>query len=133
RELPGINTAYWYISTCYGTPANLHIEDGKTGSVNLLVKGAPKDWLFILPGSKDKLENALREEFSSTKPCSQFARHLDILLAPSWLRQRRIPFSVVRQYPGEMIVTFQDAYHQVMNCGPNFAVAINFELGQWPE
>ena len=31
-DLPGINTPYWYISTCHGAPANLHIEYSRTGS-----------------------------------------------------------------------------------------------------
>jgi len=127
-DLPGINTPYWYISTCYGTPANLHIEDGRTGSVNLLLVGAPKDWLLIHPGSKTNLESCLRKEFPKHKSCTQFARYLDILLAPRWLRERDIEYSIVRQYPGEMIVTLNDTYHQVKNCGKNFTVAINFEF-----
>jgi hypothetical protein len=132
-KLLGINTPYWYISTCHGTPANLHVEDGRTGSVNLLLAGAPKDWLFVHQPSKAKFEASLREEFPDCKACSQFARHLNILLAPSWLRERGIEYSVVRQYPGQMVVTLHDAYHQVKNTGKNFAVAINFELSQWPD
>jgi len=42
--LLGINSPYWYVST---TSANLHIKNAKTGSVNLLLAGASKDWLFI--------------------------------------------------------------------------------------
>jgi len=127
-DLPGINIPYWYISTCYGTPANLHIEDGRTGSVNLLLVGAPKDWLLIHPGSKTNLESCLRKEFPKHKSYTQFARHLDILLALRWLRERDIEYSIVRQYPGEIIVTLNDTYHQVKNCRKNFMVAINFEF-----
>jgi hypothetical protein len=131
--LPGINTPYWYISTCHGTAANLHVQDAKTGSVNFLLAGAPKDWLFIHQQSTAKLEACLQNEFSNCKPCSQFARHLDILLSPSWLRKRAIEYSLVRQYPGQMICTLAGTYHQVKNSGKNFAVSINFELDQWPD
>jgi hypothetical protein len=58
-QLLGINTPYWYISTCRGTPANLHVEDGRTGSVNLLLAGALKDWLFVHQRSKAKFEACL--------------------------------------------------------------------------
>ncbi|KAF2728550.1 transcription factor jumonji, partial [Polyplosphaeria fusca] len=130
--LPGINTPYWYISTCYGTWANLHIEDAKTGSVNLLLAGAPKDWLFIHQSSTYLLETCLRKEFPNlVKPCSQFVRHLNLILSPHWLRTREIAFSTVRQYPGQMICTLVGIYYQVVNCGENFAVAINFELDEW--
>ncbi|KAF2785663.1 transcription factor jumonji, partial [Melanomma pulvis-pyrius CBS 109.77] len=125
-NLPGINTTYWYISTCYGTPANLHMEAGKTGSANLLLAGAPKDWLFIDPHSTSKLEACLREAFPDCKSCSQFVRHLDILISPSWLRKRNITYSTVRQHPGQMMCTMVGSYHQVKNTGGNFAVAINF-------
>lgn len=41
-EIPGVNRPYWYVSGEPNTPATLHIEDGNTGSANLLLTGAKK-------------------------------------------------------------------------------------------
>lgn len=87
-DLPDINISYWYISTCHGTPANLRMENGRTGSVNLLLVGALKDWLLVYLCSQSKLESCLRKEFPKHRSCAQFARRLDNLLAPSWLHVR---------------------------------------------
>jgi hypothetical protein len=132
-NLSGINTAYWYSCRDRGGSAPLHFEDVEMASSNILVAGRAKVWMFIHESSRSALEECLRAEFPKSKNCSQFVRHHNILVSPEWLRERNIQFSIVTQYPGQMICTLPGAYHQVTNLGPNFAVAINFELSHWPD
>lgn len=47
------------------------------------------------------------------------------LLNPNDLRKAGICFDIVAQYPGDLIYTAPGTYHQVVNAGVNFAVAIN--------
>jgi hypothetical protein len=127
-DLPGINSPYWYVSYDEGTPATLHIEDGQAGSANLLLGGAEKHWIIIHRCSVATLEECIRQEFPRSRGCSQFVRHHNLLLGPEWLKARDIDFEIVRQKPGEMLVTVPGpTYHEVRNAGPNFAVAINYE------
>ncbi|OAL42566.1 JmjC-domain-containing protein, partial [Pyrenochaeta sp. DS3sAY3a] len=124
--LPGFNELYWYVSFEANTPAPLHVEDGGAGSANLLVGGADKHWLVIHRSSASKLEKCVRKEFRQPKPCSQFVRHYNLILSPSWLEERGISYEIVTHRAGEMLVTLPGlTYHQVCNTGCNFAVAIN--------
>jgi hypothetical protein len=80
--LSGINTVYWYLSTCPLTPARLHLEDVYFPSVNLLLAGKPKFWLVFPPDSKTKLEDLIQRKFMQGAPCSQFVGHLGLLISP---------------------------------------------------
>ena len=130
----GVNTPYWYVSCDESTPATIHIEDGNTGSANLLVAGAEKHWMIIHRGSATKFEQCIRNEFQGSKDCSQFVRHHNLLLGPAWLEERNIAFEIVSQKPGEIMCTLPGrTYHAVRNDGRNFAVAINFEFEDAPD
>ncbi|KAL0256820.1 hypothetical protein SLS55_007629 [Diplodia seriata] len=146
--IPGIHTAYLYISACRGSNSPLHVEDGFLGSVNIVLAGAPKVWLMIEPCYRRELEHKAkcylvkdkrkREEEEhegqgqdQSKECSQFVRHLSTLLSPKLLDAWDIPYRIVSCAAGEMVVTFSETYHQVVNAGPNLAVAINFAESEW--
>ena len=132
-KIPGVNRPYWYISGEPNTPATLHIEDGNTGSANLLLAGAEKHWIIIPRSSADKLESCIREQFPASKSCSQFLRHHDVIVGPCWLEARGIPYEIVCQKPGDLLVTLPGrVYHEVRNTGKNFAMAINYELQDAP-
>lgn len=131
-ELPGIHTPYAYVSMTRGTAAALHIEDAGLGSINILLAGAPKLWLVIYPEHQKKLEARIRETFSNIMTlhnCSQFVRHLNILLSPRLLDTWDISYTTFEQnHTNRIVGTLPGAYHQVINSGCNLAEAINFAV-----
>jgi hypothetical protein len=133
-KIPGVNRPYWYVSGEPNTPATLHIEDGNTGSANLLLAGAEKHWIIIPRSSADKLESCIREQFPALKSCLQFVRHHDVIVGPLWLETRGIRYEIVCQKPGDVLVTLPGrVYHEVRNTGRNIAMAINYELPDAPD
>ncbi|KAA8611989.1 protein containing SET domain protein [Pyrenophora tritici-repentis] len=133
-EIPGVNRPYWYVSGGPNTPATLHIEDGNTGSANLLLAGAEKHWIIVPRSSADKLESCIREQYPASKLCSQFLRHHDVIVGPRWLEARGIHYEIVCQKPGDLLVTLPGRiYHEVRNTGRNFAMAINYEFPDAPD
>lgn len=145
--IPGVHTAYLYISASRGSNSPLHVEDGFLGSINIVLAGAPKVWLMVEPCYRNELErkarNHLAKDSSAKKAeknqdqdrgqqeCSQFVRHLSTLLSPELLDSWEIPYRIISCEAGEMIVTFSETYHQVVNDGPNLAMAINFAEPGW--
>jgi hypothetical protein len=134
-QIPGVNEPYWYLSLDANTPATMHIEDGNTGSANILLHGANKRWLVIHHASVEKFERCIKQEFPSPKKhCAQFVRHHNIILGPEWLKKRGIRFDIEDQRVGEVFCTLPGlVYHTVCNTGPNFAVAENYEFPDTPE
>jgi hypothetical protein len=133
--IPGVNEPYWYLSLDANTPATMHIEDGNTGSANILLHGANKRWLVIHQASVEKFERCIKQEFpGSKKHCAQFVRHHNIILGPEWLKKNGIRFEIEDQRVGEVFCTIPGlVYHAVCNTGPNFAVAENYEFPDAPE
>lgn len=131
---PGINTCFYYISQGVNTPAQLHIEDINLNSVNFVLAGEDKIWLIIAAAQRARLENLLRKlkkRAKGAKPdpsierCSQWVRHYGVLLSCRLLRKYDIEYEIVRQRKGELMFTAKNAYHQVLNTGPNFAISLN--------
>jgi hypothetical protein len=129
-EIPGLNTPYLYISSDNYTPTGMHVEDALTGSANLVVAGAPKDWLIVARGSVEKFEGLTRRLFrKEAGTCNQFVRHISVIYSPQLLKDNNIEFDVVRQHPQQLLITLPGpSYHQVINTGANCAVAINYEF-----
>ncbi|KAF9728481.1 JmjC domain-containing histone demethylation protein [Paraphaeosphaeria minitans] len=133
-NIPGVNTPFWYISQCDRTPATLHIEDGNLDSVNLLLAGAPKLWLFIPNCKKTNIERRMKELYGPGRvPCSQGIRHYNAIFSPVLLEKWGIAYHLDCSLPGEMIVTRQNTYHQVLNMGPNVAESVNIEFSDTPD
>jgi hypothetical protein len=115
-EIAGVNRPYWYVSCEPNTPATLHIEDGNTGSANLLLAGAEKHWIIVHRSSAEKLERRIREQFPASRGCSQFVRHHNVIVGPRWLEKNGINYETVRQKPGDVFVTLPGrVYHEVRN------------------
>lgn len=49
-------------------------------------------------------------------------------VAPSFLDLHEIPYTIVTQEPGDLMVINNGVFHQVTNAGPNVAAAINFDV-----
>lgn len=129
EKVPGIHTAYFYISAGKNSVTNLHVEDGWLPSVNVVHYGAPKIWLIVEPAHRQALENKIKEMLGLKKTkCDQFVRHEELFLSPELLDEWDIHYSIVPCAAGELIFVAPQAYHQVINAGANFAEAINLIL-----
>lgn len=131
-NLPGVTSPYLYFGM-WGSVFCAHTEDMNLLSVNYLHAGAPKIWYAIAPGHDAKRYESLAEGYFSDakKECSEFLRHKRYLLSPSVLQKSGLPFHVMVQYPGEIIVTIPGGYHFGFNTGFNVAEATNFAVPEW--
>lgn len=137
-NIPGIYSAYEYINGDKLSPTAIHIEDGCLGSVSIMLAGAPKVWLFIPPRHQQLFEDQIKSHFAGQvrelrkgedRNCSQFLRHLGLLVSPDLLERWGIIYHLVACEAGELIVTLPGTYHQVLNAGPNYAESVNFAVG----
>jgi hypothetical protein len=127
-QLRGVGTTYIYL--CFGVSFSImHGEDAKFRSMNLLRSGEHKLWLVVEPAYEKELERRMRQEFPRIADCSQAVRHLSRVITPSKLDEWKIPYSLDYCKPGEAIVTEPGAFHQVLNMGANYAIAINILYG----
>lgn len=119
-EVEGVSSVYMYVSPRRGTGSPWHREDGNLGSLNELLCGAPKVWISVGPAHMSKFEMAVRKDFPAVKSkCDQFVRHAGVLLSHEWLSKHGIPFRVITQLPGDIIVTLPDTYHMyVLSLAP---------------
>jgi len=127
-RLHDFGTTYIYLSFAVSYSI-MHGEDLKFRSINLLRSGEHKFWLVVKPAYERELERRMREEFPTMSTCSQAVRHLSRVIAPSKLDEWKIPYSLDYCKPGEAIVTEPGAFHQVLNLGANYAIAINILYG----
>ncbi|KAH0556762.1 hypothetical protein GP486_005449 [Trichoglossum hirsutum] len=127
-DIPGMSSDYIYL----GAPGSLftmHLEDYNVHSFNYLRSGKPKRWVVVNPGSRAKFEDLIKATFPKyPASCSQFMRHQNFYMSPSFLRKHSIGFVQVTQTPGDMMVLYPFAYHQGYNMGDNLAIASNFAL-----
>ncbi|KAF1964430.1 hypothetical protein BU23DRAFT_561928 [Bimuria novae-zelandiae CBS 107.79] len=123
-NIPGVNTPFWYISQCDQTPATLHVKDRNLGSL----------WLFIPKCEKANLECCIKELYGPGRvPCSQEIRYYNAILSPALLEEWGIKYYLDCCLPGEMIITRQNTYHQVLNMSPNVAESVNIEFSDTPD
>lgn len=128
--IEGVSTPFLYISSARGTASALHQEDWNLASANELWAGSSKIWIMICPEEREKFEAYMCDTWDLDKgACGQFARHhFSGLLTPELLEKAGIRFRQVQQLPGQIVVTLPATYHQVINQGPNIAVAVNLRL-----
>ncbi|KAK0656308.1 hypothetical protein B0T16DRAFT_315009 [Cercophora newfieldiana] len=131
--LEGINTQYVYFNLTGKTITTMHREDAHVRSENLLRSGANKFWCFVKPSSTAKMEEELRRLYPNMRFCSQSIRHLSLHIPPSKLDEWGVEYTLDYCVPGQAIVTEPGTYHQVLNAGPNYAVAINVEYLSSPD
>ncbi|KAL7300029.1 hypothetical protein TKK_0007165 [Trichogramma kaykai] len=126
EEMPGINTSMHYVGTM-GSYTPLHEEDGGLSSLNILKMGY-KIWLVVDYGSRAKLENnvfKLLKEKNETE-CGQVLKHKLYFITPMLLDEWDIPYTIMRQNPGDLFFIRSGAYHAVINPTFSIAEAINF-------
>ncbi|CUS10999.1 unnamed protein product [Tuber aestivum] len=128
----GIHTPYLYIGQAY-TMFALHTEDYNALSLNYQHSGAPKSWRVCSPRSFTALEDFIAASIPNTRNCSQFVRHQSIYLPRETLEKAGVRSTLVRQFPGEMVITWPLAYHQGWNEGVNVNEACGYGNERWRE
>ncbi|KAK4168572.1 hypothetical protein QBC43DRAFT_341272 [Cladorrhinum sp. PSN259] len=131
--LEGINTQYVYFNLKGKTITTMHREDAHVRSENLLRSGEHKFWCFIKPAFAAKFEDRMQLEYPEMRQCSQAVRHLSRHIPPSVLEDWGIEYTLDYCCPGQAVVTEPGTYHQVLNLGPNYALAVNVEYESSPE
>lgn len=127
--LPGVTTPYWHAGAKDSGTA-FHHEDGAVRSCNVTIAGF-KMWILIRLSSNARFEEFVETLYpSAVKPprCSQWLRHLNLLISPEELTEMDIGFDLILAGPGDMVVTSQGQYHAVINLTACFAISINFAL-----
>ncbi|KAK4125076.1 hypothetical protein N657DRAFT_655196 [Parathielavia appendiculata] len=132
-KLEGINTQYVYFNLTGKTITTMHREDAHVRSENLLRSGEHKFWCFVKPAFSKKLEKRMAMEYHEMRQCSQAVRHLSRNIPPAKLDEWGIEYTLDYCTPGQAIVTEPGTYHQVLNLGPNYAIAINVEYNSSPD
>ncbi|CAH0042062.1 unnamed protein product [Clonostachys rhizophaga] len=132
--IQGIHSPYCYESAHKeGAPFLLHTEDFQLCSVNLLHQGR-KIWICVFPDASNELEDKLRQVKPGGKsllPCSQFIRHACIYISTTELDKWGIPYTIVDQRAGEIVVTLPSTYHQGFSLGYTKAEAVNYADKKW--
>ncbi|EAQ89954.1 hypothetical protein CHGG_06573 [Chaetomium globosum CBS 148.51] len=131
--LEGINTQYVYFNLTGKTITTMHREDAHVRSENLLRSGQHKFWCFIKPAFAKKLEERMAIEYPEMRRCSQAVRHLSRHIPPAKLDEWGVEYTLDYCVPGQAVVTEPGTYHQVLNLGPNYAIAINLEYNSSPD
>lgn len=133
HTISGVSEPFVYAAKARGTGSAWHIEDFHLFSANEHWLGRPKVWVMIWPQDQVKFEDFLIRTFDTERErCSQFVREFGIVMTPELLDDIDVRYRVVAQLPGHIVVTLPGTYHQVINQGPNIAVAVNLRL-DWPE
>ena len=131
--LEGINTQYVYFNLTGKTITTMHREDAHVRSENLLRSGQHKFWCFVKPAFSKKLEERMAVEYPEMRRCSQAVRHLSRHIPPAKLDEWGVEYTLDYCVPGQAVVTEPGTYHQVLNLGPNYAIAINLEYNSSPD
>ncbi|KAK4189167.1 hypothetical protein QBC35DRAFT_514199 [Podospora australis] len=131
--LEGINTQYVYFNLTGKTITTMHREDAHVRSENLLRSGEHKFWCFVKPAFSKKLEERMATEYPEMRRCSQAVRHLSRHIPPAKLDEWGIEYTLDYCVPGQAVVTEPGTYHQVLNLGPNYALAVNVEYMSSPD
>ncbi|KAK5654457.1 hypothetical protein OQA88_7368 [Cercophora sp. LCS_1] len=131
--LEGINSQYVYFNLLGKTITTMHREDAHVRSENLLRSGENKFWCFVKPSSSARLEEMMKIAYPAMRNCSQAVRHLSLHIPPAQLDEWGIEYTLDYCVPGQAVVTEPGTYHQVLNLGPNYAIAVNVEYLSSPD
>lgn len=131
--LEGINTQYVYFNLTGKTITTMHREDAHVRSENLLRSGEHKFWCFVKPKSTARLEKQMKLVYPQMRGCSQAVRHLSLHIPPFQLEKWGVEYTLDYCVPGQAVVTEPGTYHQVLNLGKNYAIAINVEYMSSPD
>ncbi|KAK3916211.1 Lysine-specific demethylase 4 [Frankliniella fusca] len=89
--------------------------------------------VIIPPWGTELLEYHLHRGglLMSNSKCRNILVHKTVLPTVYWLRERNIPFKVVVQNPGDLVILYPSAAHFGFNTGANLAQAVNIGTISW--
>eukprot|EP00746_Dinoflagellata_sp_MGD_P148574 gnl/MRDRNA2_/MRDRNA2_80768_c0_seq1.p1 gnl/MRDRNA2_/MRDRNA2_80768_c0~~gnl/MRDRNA2_/MRDRNA2_80768_c0_seq1.p1 ORF type:complete len:853 (+),score=142.75 gnl/MRDRNA2_/MRDRNA2_80768_c0_seq1:697-3255(+) len=131
RNIEGCSTPWLYL----GSPLSAfawHNEDHYLYSASVHHWGPPKVWYGVPGKSAGHFEDCFRRICPDLfQAVPDLLQHLVTMIPPWELSARSIPVSRIIQGPGEIVVTFPQAYHCGFNMGTNCAEAVNFATSDW--
>ena len=124
----GINESVFNVASGSGPLFPLQMNKYAAYSINYHHSGDPRIMTVTRPEHHAKLEEVLHTAQDNetlfdrpTKPpsCSQFVSHTPVYAPRATLSSHGIVTTEVVQQPGEMVINFPYAYHQVLASGPS--------------
>ncbi len=125
------HSSHIYISSQHGSFSEATLEIFGLKSAHFLHCGALRLTLIVQPRFSDILEARLAMHLNLEVKCSQFVQHRRMILPPSLLKQWNIPFSIVPQRPGDLLLIDHRAYHYSVNLGGNTVETVAFCDSEW--
>ncbi|KAF9921329.1 hypothetical protein FBU30_008683 [Linnemannia zychae] len=130
-DISGMMVPWLYVGMCFSTFC-WHNEDHYTYSINYMHWGETKTWYGIPASDALQFEETMRQsvpELFEQQPDLLF--QLVTMLSPGRLIANGVKVLALDQRPGQVVVTFPQAYHAGFNHGFNFAEAVNFAPPDW--
>ncbi|KAF9365905.1 hypothetical protein BGX34_007713 [Mortierella sp. NVP85] len=130
-DISGMMIPWLYVGMCFSTFC-WHNEDHYTYSINYMHWGETKTWYGIPASDAIQFEDTMRQavpELFEHQPDLLF--QLVTMLSPGRLIENGVKVVALDQRPGQLVVTFPQAYHAGFNHGFNFAEAVNFAPPDW--
>lgn len=117
-----------YASFCW------HYEDLMMYSLNYMHEGHGKVWYGIPSYHREKFERLAKDKLASRfKEDPNLLLDINVMINPAYLVENGVHVYRTLQKPGEMILTFPEAYHQGVSVGFNIAEAVNIACPSWLE
>lgn len=131
QAISGITIPMVYVGMCFSSFC-WHNEDNYLYSINYLHEGAPKSWYGVPGAAAANFERVMRLAVPDLfEEMPDLLHQLITMLSPSVLIGSGVPVYHLVQYPGDMIITFPQAYHAGFNHGYNVAESVNFATPDW--
>ncbi|KAG0235805.1 hypothetical protein BGX31_004171 [Mortierella sp. GBA43] len=130
-DISGMMVPWLQVGMCFSTFC-WHNEDHYTYSINYMHWGETKTWYGVPASNANKFEDTMRKavpELFDQQPDLLF--HLVTMLSPERLLANNVEVVALDQRPGQLVVTFPQAYHAGFDHGFNFAEAVNFAPSDW--
>ena len=132
-KIPGLHWPFFYEAfDSFGAPFAMHREIGDLLSINYLWEG-DKYWIAVPSSHAAFLEQKSKETNKAfyTADCTQTLQHSATWYPVSTLEEWEIPYTVIHQRAGEVVITFPQVYHQGFSAGYTFAEAVNYADADW--
>lgn len=131
RPISGITMSWIYIGMLFSSFC-WHYEDIMMYSVNYMHEGAGKIWYAIPEYHREKFERIAKEKLALLFDKDPNLLHnINVMINPAFLVENDIHVYRTHQKPGEIILTFPEAYHQGVSMGFNIAEAVNLACPTW--
>jgi len=131
QAISGITIPMIYVGMCFSSFC-WHNEDNYLYSINYLHQGAPKSWYGVPGSAAPNFERVMRQTVPDLfEQMPDLLHQLITMLSPSVLIANGVPVYHLVQHPGDMVITFPQAYHAGFNHGYNVAESVNFATPDW--